>query len=517
MTWEFLIILVSIIFWGSPIGISNFLGHCGTVLVSISTLKAVSKSLIFWGLILITIFFASESRLSLEYILYACGFFALGFNKNLISNSEENFKTKRIFLFLVFFIISVLDHLNLCLAEKGSLMLWMPVYLPLYFDNINKKNIWVYLIFGTFTFFLNKISTLIAFIASLRNKILYLASLFMILAYFYFRQNISGFFLKSFEPRIHIFISSFKGFLDKPIFGHGFGTFSLDFPPYRAHVNILGGRTSEYVIHGHSLFSHLSFELGIIGFLFIFIFFYLVYINRPQALIPLIIISLFDSPLVTFSQYLLAGILFAPFIKNYGFLSKIGLLKINGFVRNVLFALAIIISGYSFIPSLAGHYFYSLGDLDNAIKWDKKNPIYYFTKGAKLLNKNTTQSEIDLKRAVELAPSVPYFFGFLGAAQLSNTEIKEAKITLEKAMKLDGRDGYWCLLYAYANNNNKEVFKEYINKAYKKEPEIKKLINDPTKSSDRYIGYSKDGDIRLAGFYRTGENIYFPLPILKNE
>ncbi len=516
MVWEFLILLTAIIFWGSPIGISNFLGHCGTVVICLSSLKTVSKNLLFWLLILISIFFASEPRFSLEYVLYASCFFCFGF-KLLITNDEKDCKTRRIAFFLIFLAISILDYFHICFAERGSLLLWMPVYLSLYFDGINKKNFWIYLIFGGFTFFLNKISTLIAFITSFKNKIFYLISILSIIAYFYLRQDFATFFLKSFKPRIHIFISCLKGFIDKPFFGHGFGTFALDFPEYRAHAKILGGRTSEYVIHGHNLFSHLSFELGIIGLLFIFVLFYLIYLNKPLALIPLITISLFDSPLVTFSQYLIAGALLVPFIQNYGLLEKIRLFNVNKIAKNILLTLSIIISCYSFIPSLVGHYFYSTGNLDNAIEWDKNNSLYYFTKGAKNLNKDTVKSEVDLKKAVKLSLSIPYFLGFLSAAQLANGKTKEAKINLEKAMKLDGRDGYWCLLYAYANYDNKNIVNEYISKAYKKSPEIKQLIEDPGKSSNRYIGYSKGGDIRLAGFYRTGEKIYFPLPILRND
>lgn len=511
--WEFLIILASVLYWGSPVGISSILGHCGTVLISISRLKTVSKNLTFWFLIFVAIFFSSESRLSLEYTLYAAGFFYFGIHKNQLAS--QNIEARRTILFLIFLLIIILDRFNLCLSEKGSLVLWIPIYLSLYFNRLNKKNWTAYLLFGVFIFSLNKLSALIAFVTVLRSKVFYFLSILILPIYFYFKQNIFDFLLKSLNPRVYIFISAMKGFLDKPILGHGFGTFSLDFPPYRIHGQVLGGRTSEYIIHGHNLFSHYSFELGIIGVSFIFLFFYLVYINKPNALIPLTITSLFDSPLVNFNQYLLAGLLFIPFIKHHGFLSKIKLTFTNRLINNSLFASAIIISIFSFVPSLVGHYFYSCENLDNAIKWDKNNPLYYFTRGAKILNKNTIQSEIDLKIATELAPSIPYFYGFLGAAQLSNNKIKEAKISLEKAMKLDGKDGYWCLLYAYTNYNNKNIFQEYMNKALKKDPEIKTLLNEPIKTSSRYIGYSKDGDIRLAGFYRTGERIYFPLPVIE--
>ena len=72
-----------------------------------------------------------------------------------------------------------------------------------------------------------------------------------------------------------------------------------------------------------------------------------------------------------------------------------------------------------------GHFYSSKEQLDKAIYWDHNNPLYYFTRGALTLNTNTISSENDFLKAVELSPGVPYFQGFLGAAQLSNKKINE--------------------------------------------------------------------------------------------
>ena len=82
-------------------------------------------------------------------------------------------------------------------------------------------------------------------------------------------------------------------------------------------------------------------------------------------------------------------------------------------------------------------------------------------------------------------------------------------------MKLDGGDGYWCLLYAYANYKDEKVFKKYKVKALKRNPEIKEILSNPNITTARYIGATKHGDLRLAGFYRTGDKIFFPLPIIR--
>ena len=72
-------------------------------------------------------------------------------------------------------------------------------------------------------------------------------------------------------------------------------------------------------------------------------------------------------------------------------------------------------------------------------------------------------------------------------------------------------------MYSYANYNDKEVFKKYQKKALKRNPEIKHLLSKPNITSAKYLGIGKGGDSRLAGFYRTGEEIYFPLPIIDKQ
>ena len=514
---EILILGLTIYFWGSPVGLASFLGHLGAALISISTLRTISKSYFFWLIIIITLLTSQEKRLSLEYLLLATTFFSIGMNKEWIGEQENKFEKRKRILLIIFLFLIITNFFRIGLSERGSLLLWLPIFLIFYFEKLHIKNSLFYFTYGIGLFLSNKFTAFLAFVFSLRSKFAYLLSIFAIAGYFIYKQNIMKFFTKSFEPRLYVWKSALEGFLDKPIFGHGFGTFALDFPPYRTHAKVLGGRVSEMVAHGHSLFFHFAFELGIIGLLLVFVIFYLIWINKKECLIPLLIISLCDSPLVTFNQYALAGLILVPSIKNLGVFKNLFIGFNNQIVKNVFFVFAIFLSLYIYVPSLIGHFYYSKEKLDQAIFWDNQNPLYYFTRGALTLNIDTVKSESDFLKAIELCSDVPYFHGFLGATQLANKKIEESKKSLEKAIKLDGSNGYWCFLYALANHDDKQIYNKYLKKAFKRNPEIKKTISNPEVTSTQYIGSSKLGDPRLIGFYRTGPKLFFPLPVVSED
>lgn len=515
MLSEFLVLFFFIYFAGSPLGFSFITGHLTVVIACFLYLKYVVKNYLFWLLLLLTFFTAYEKRLSIEYILISSSLFFVGFEDMWRGNVLYKHQKRKKILTLIFLVLVILDFFRLTFSERGSLLLWLPVFLSLYYEPLNKKNILLYFVSGSTLFFLNKLSVLIAFIFSTRSKLVYILSAFVLVGYFVVKHDVNKFLVKSLEPRVHISKSVLNGFLNKPFFGHGFGTFALDFPAYRSHVNVLGGRVGEQIVHGHSLFNHFAFELGVVGLLIVASICYLIIINVPKAFIPFLVVSICDSPLVTFNQYLIMGILFSPFFRNLGVLKIISLHPQNSFFKFIFTISGYLIAIFIFIQSLVGHYYYDKNDISKAIIWDKGNPLYYFVRGANNLNTDSIKSEKDLIKATALAEHVSYFYGFLGACQLANNKISEAKITLEKAMKLDGLDGYWCLLYSYANYDNKEVFNEYQKKAFEKNPEIKGYLKRGHLSAPRFIGYSKHGDARLAGFYRRGEKIFFPLPVIE--
>ncbi len=515
MISDFLILFLSVFYWGSPVGLADFWGHIGAVVISLSVLKKVSAYPIFWIIVFVSVLTAQESRFSLEYILFAITFFSVGLNTNWNNNEEKTSLKRKKILLLIFLLIAAFNLFKLDFSERGGSLLWFPVFLVLYYPSLSYSNSLIYLISGIALYLLNKFTTFVAFITSMRSKLVYLLSIFVFILYFIFKQKLNKFIMKSLEPRFYIWKSAWLGFLDKPLFGHGFGTFALDFPLYRTHAKVLGGRVDEQVAHGHSLLTHYGFELGLLGLVLLIVLFYLVYINAKKAILPLLIISLFDSTLVTFNQYLLAGLIIIPFIKDFGKLKFLFYKYKTQYMKTISFIGILILSLYVHVPSLVGHYYYSKSDLDNAIKWDNKNSLYYFTRGANSLNKDTSQSENDFIKAINLSSNVAFFHGFLGASQLANNKYSEAKRSLEKAMKLDGNDGYWCLLYSYANHDNKSLFEEYQKKALTRNPEIKELLSNSSVTSAQYIGGSKNGDSRLSGFYRTGEDIYFPLPVVE--
>lgn len=510
---EFLVLFLTIYFFSSPIGISYVLGHIWTSVISLSSLKELSKYYIFWFLLLAVYLTASERRFSIEYLFLALGCFTVGISSKGSNHLENKTKARNILLF-IFLFLSLANLFKIEPFEKGSLLMFIPLYLALYFEKLNKKNFLIYVFFGSVLFFSNKITALLAFVFCLRRKLLSYISVIIIILYFLIRQDLSLFIAKSIEPRIYIWKAIIRGFLNKPIFGHGFGTFALDFPQYRIHSDVLGGRVSEQIVHGHNLFVHYLFELGIIGIFLSLVFVYLIYLNCKEALLPLLIISLFDIPLVSFNQFLLIGVIISPFINHLGIVHVLFQTIQNISIRRLAYVISVLISLFIFIPSILGHHFYDNKRLDAAIKWDNRNSLYYFVRGAKNLNMNPLLSEKDLNKAIEISPSVSYFYGFLGASQLANNKVKAARSTLEKAFKYDGYDGYWCILYAYINLNNRRLFEKYEKLAFDGNPEIKDILSGQNLRSRQCIGVSNHTDIRINGFYRRGEKIFYPVPNL---
>ncbi len=502
--------LISYIF-SSSIGISTIGGHLGLIALSLFSLKHLYKYYLFWFLLLTTLVLSSEARFSVEYFLYASSLFAFAKSKFWLEN-----KNKKHILLALFILLIVANHLKITLYERGSLLLWLPVYISLYYSSIRKDNFMVY-VFSTLALALsNKLTSLIALFTTVRSKLLYFTGLITLGLVFLFRQNIFHFIEVSILPRLYIWDSSFVGFLNKPLWGHGFGTFALDFSVYRAHAPVLGARIDEQIIHGHSTLFNSIFELGILGLFLILALLYLVAKNSPRALAPLIVILLLDSSLAKFNQFFLAGLIIIPFIKDFGQLDYLKARlpsKSHLSSKITAYALSLVV----FIPSLLGHYYYDMRNYDKAIKWDPLNSLYHFTRGATGISTDLKAAEKDIENAISLSPSVSYFYGFLASTQLGLNKINEANETINKAIKFDGDDGYWQLIKALANHKDKELFKKHYQKAVKRNPEIETLINQEGYSSAQYIGSTKSSDVRLSSFYRQGPNLYFPLPIIDKK
>ena len=496
-------------------GLSYFWGHLCAVVLSLAALGLLSKKYFFWFLLAIAGFTAMEPRFSLERILMAMSFFACGYSPMWLSLSSKTRKNILLFFFVFLFLTNTL---SVSFSEKGSLLLWMPVFLSAYHKQLDKtlSERLVYWLTGFALLFSNKKTAFIAFLSDslsrFKSKIIYFVAFLLLILSFLLQESVKHFWHKSFEPRIYIWHSTFKAFLDKPLWGHGFGTFSLDFPIFRCHADdIFGARINEQIVHGHNLFLHCAFEQGLIGIALLIILFYLCLRHTPWTILPLSVISLFDAPLVSFNQYLLAGLILIPLFNQPSELTRIVFLELPPKIASKAKYLAYILALMIFLPSLIGHYFYVHKNLDKAIDWDGQNSLYYFMRGANTLNIDTVKSENDLKRAVSLSPHVSYFYGFLAAAQLANSKFDEAKKSIAKAIEYDGGDGYWYMLKAFIYHDDKETFKSYYAKALEINPEIEELIKNPNISASEYIG-DRNSDVRIPSFYRSGPKVFLPLP-----
>ena len=538
---------------GSPIAMSIWFIHALVSIFTLSQAFKISQYYLSWFLFLITYLFAANSRLSLEYLLISTACLIFGASKFWLNiDTRKRFRV----LLTVFLALSIGDFFKFSLSELGSLLMWVPVFLVIYLredDSLVPKlkrkflglrlGTFIYLGFLIMLFFLNKkitfLSQVLSFRVYLRSKLIYILAFALISFSFIFKEKLMHFIEKSIQPRLLIWQGAFEGFLEKPLFGHGFGTFVLDFPVHRHLEQVLGGHGNEQVNHGHSLFIHYAFELGLVGLILVLALFYLVAVKAPQALPCLALIAAADSNLQSFNQFLLMGLILMPlcyvpkadlsslhetrknlFIKGKGatFFDLIfrNIFKpLPSFLRRPAQISFLILSLMILIPSTVGHYYYDQGDLNKAIAVDSKHPLYFLMRGVKTLERDSLNSEKDLLKAVELAPAVPYIRGALAAAQLSNMHLKEAKQSIDFALKHTTNDAYWFLIRSliYQSQDPQQAKIDYI-KALKIDPHLETFLNDPSLPSYKVIG-GKSGDSRIKAFYRSGEKLYLPLPYVE--
>lgn len=505
---NYIAVFFAIYILGSPQGLAIWWVHLLAAIFALVNLHQVSRYYLFWICLLIALVFASEPRFSLEYVLLAAGFVAWSLGtwwQGLLENKRKNF------LLISFILLYLVDKLHYSFYEQGSLLLWLPVFLSLYFISLNTGSPrLIYSVSGLALLFSNKKTTILAFLASaaiyLKSKYVYIAGLVALGISFFFLENLQHFLEKSLISRLFIWYSSLQGWLAKPLLGHGFGTFAIDFPPYRSHIGAFGAQAHQQIGHGHGLFPHFLFEQGLLGLIVILVIFYLIYRNAKRAFLPLLIISLFDAPLVYFNQYLLAALILLPFLGH----SIFSWMK---FTFKPAQYLAYVIALIIFIPSIIGHYYYDQDSIDSAIQWDSKNALYHFMKGADLINLDTIASEKSLERATQLSPNVSYFYGFLAATKLANHKFPEAQVAIAKALEMDGEDQYWYVLSAFSHYAD-EIYKQHYAKALELNPDMDELLRNPNYTATEFIG-SKKSDARITAFYRKGHKVFLPLPYIQ--
>lgn len=511
----FFLLFCAIFILGAPHGVVHWFIHALCLAFALPFLYKLSKYYLFWFMLLLCLFCASEPRFSIEYYLIAMGFVGWG-----LSDWWLNLKKRdRAIFFLTSFTLLLITNLTLIgFAERGAHLAWLPIFLGLYFEP--SRNRIMYTISGIGLLFSNKVSTVIAFLSLLFNRFKTLAIAFVVLIAMFpvllLKDGIASFIETSVNSRISIWQSSFQGFLASPIFGHGFKTFALDYPEYKIPGEEWGTHIAQQIAHGHSLFFHYIFELGLVGIILMCVLFYLLYKRAPKALLPFFIVSLLYVPLILFGEFLLASLLLAPFFqkKAEDEHRSIGLI-FSQFPRKYLFIPAIlvyVVALASFVPSAVGHYYYDQGKFTQAIKWDKQNALYFLARGINRMGEGNKDGSLhDFTKATILAPSVGYMHGYLAASALSYQSYEVAKRQIEEAIRLSGANPYWEFIAALANFKDKDTFHNYFWRATKTHPGIVKEVSDPEAEARMYIGGSKS-DVRVLSFHRKGPKFYLPLP-----
>ena len=95
-----LFILVILFVVGSPIAMSTWTLHSLSCLFALSQAFKLSKYYIFWILLALTYFTASESRLSLEYILIASSSFIYRSSRSWLKLSRAARATRLLIVFI---------------------------------------------------------------------------------------------------------------------------------------------------------------------------------------------------------------------------------------------------------------------------------------------------------------------------------------------------------------------------------------------------------------------------------
>jgi len=363
-----ILIFLAVEFLGTAQGLSLWWAHAIASALAIWGLTSTSKFYLFWFLLILALLTATEPRFSLEFLILKAGFIGLALKQFWTQKTSQE---KFIGLSVIFLLMSVLEFFGICYAERGSNLIWLPVFLALAGENIlDKKPRLIYGISFLILLSQKKITSILGFLVLIlerfKNKIFTLTILvsFLILN-FCFKESFWHFLKKSILARLYIWGSCLKGFMADPIWGHGFGTFALDIPAYRILKNIWGARGNQQLSHAHNLFLNSAFEMGLVGCILITIFFIFIYKQYRPAFFPLLTILVLDCPLTNPHHYLLLALILTmayDFNKN-NLSKKIFIFKQVSTKYSLLASVTgLAIGFYIFTFSVIGHYYYGLGD-----------------------------------------------------------------------------------------------------------------------------------------------------------
>jgi O-antigen ligase len=311
--------ITAIIFLASPVLFSYWWAQTLVYIFCLFNIHRLAKFWLFWLLLINIALFSTEPKFSLEYYLIASALFAVSLSPQWAHIKTEK---KEVYFIALFAVIFVLDFFKIKLFEEGGLLLLYPFMLsyliPLTKLNIqnpkaNKAKLLVYLFSSAAMILSNKKASLLAFITSLYksfNKKLFISiALILVAGSFLIQNKPIEHFQKSIETKLLIWQSSAKGFLEKPLFGHGFGTFALNFPLNKIDPDKHSSKTSRIINHGHSQVFHSLFENGLLGIFLLVFLARLIYKQNKIAFYSFLVLVLISVPLKSFSQFLVFGLI----------------------------------------------------------------------------------------------------------------------------------------------------------------------------------------------------------------
>lgn len=303
----------------------------------------------------------------------------------------------------------------------------------------------------------------------------------------------------TFSDKIKLFFSSFRMICDKPLTGHGIGSFNSTFPAYNFPTNGIAQYQKLYDLSENE-FLQIGATLGIPGIIILFIIVYLIIVNPPEvgghrklwsasvgayfSIIGLLFSSLFYNTLHSPGLLLTLAILTSMLSREKDSISTVPkealfFVKIYYFLH-LIFAFII----FSFIiRSAIGHFLIGYYDktkninyLENAITVEPLNGKYFFEKGI-LLEKAGIYKESfkNYKNAHNLDKKNYKYLQYLGRSMSYLNDIPSAIKFYKESIKYNPFNtfAYYELanLYFFKTNNLNNA-KKYVIKSIEYEPKF---------------------------------------------
>jgi O-antigen ligase len=516
-------VFIVILFFSSTYFMSYWWAHAVTCILACANLRLISKYTLTWILIANTVIFSNQTRFSLEFLLIALGLSAWAFRDQYLNTS----KNQKLLTFLSLILISVAFTLiDKSLNERYAFLSWLPVLITLYFpikDKLFEKNNLISSILSTIlVLFSSKKSVILGFFAQYLSVIRSAKSFLLLgiittiffFSSFIFQDNIKDFYNKSISPRLIIWQSAAKGFLNKPIGGNGFGIFPMEINANRKSVHKIGGKLNEHLNHAHNNFLHIAFEQGVIGLSLFALLLWFLYKNHTGCFWTFLVISMLDASLVYSTQYFLAALIFIPAILNGKPLIDKKFFLLPPRYQNFSYRILLLICLISFGFSVIGHYYYEHKQYGLAIKFDSDHSLYQFFAGIKEFKKNKITEAIPFfEKSISLSKNYGFQQGFLATCYYMAGEQAKAIKWISESIRLDGDEAQWkYIAYHIYKDSDPKYAMQLKEEAIARNPLLvyyDKGIMPPKLST---IGGLENSSSWINSFQRRAETVYLPTP-----